>query len=128
METKLLFGQYRLLHYMKLAQNKPSDNIHADLFANCLYTADVPDAIQRTVELPGRLSSELASALTSLEEKGCIQKLRGDGDDIVYRMTYDGRRRFQSAMADLGRFCLTSVFVPILVSAVTALITVAITR
>lgn len=127
MEPKLLFGHYRLLHYMKLAQNKPSDLIRADTFSNCLFTADTPVESQRTVELPERWNYEPDSALLSLEKKDCIQRVRVEEDDVIYRITYDGRRRFQSAMADLGRFCLTSVLVPILVSAITAAITVAIT-
>lgn len=128
MKPDLLFGHYRLLHHMKRAQNKPSDYIRADLFGTFLQTSGVPLEYQRTVNLRRRWSYELESALRSLEAKDCIEKVGEDEGEPVYRITYDGRRRTQAALSDFGRFLLTSVFVPIVIAAVTTLVTLWLTQ
>lgn len=123
MKRDLLFGHYRLLHHMKRAQNKPSDHIRADLFGTFLQTSGVPLEYRRTVNLRRKWSYELESALRSLEAKGCVEKVGEEDGESVYRITYDGRRRTQAALSDFGRFLLTSVFVPIIISAITTLVT-----
>lgn len=128
MEPKLLYGHYRLLHCMKRVQRDPSDLICADLFNTYLYTANAAHGRPLVLDISKHWKYELEAALLSLEEKGCIQKIREDNGFPVYRITHDGRRRFQCAMVDLSRFLLTSVVVPIVVSAVTTLITLFLTH
>lgn len=123
MEPGLLFGHYRLLHYMKRAQNKPGDFVRADIFGTFLQTSGVSLEHQHTVFLGKRWSHELDSALRSLESKGCIERVGEEEGEPVYRITYDGRRRVQAALVDLARFLLKSVAVPIVVAVVTTLTT-----
>lgn len=127
MEPNLLFGHYRLLHYMKRAQRNPNDYVAADLFNIALYTAHIPECEQRYVVLGKRWNYELESALDSLEEKGCIESIHEENDDPVYCIKYDSRRIIQTIISKAVRFLITSVAVPIAVSAVTAFVTVLIT-
>lgn len=129
MKTNFLFGHLCLLHHMKRVQNHPDDLISVDLFSSCLQTATAHSEPRRSVCLEKRWSHELESALESLEEKECIKKISsGDEDEILYQITYDGRRLLQSAISVLIRFLLTSVAVPIFVSVITTLITLALTK
>lgn len=128
MESRLLFGHYRLLHHMKRVQRDNADLVCADLFSTCLYTANDPCGKPLIADLSRHWRYDLEAALLSLEEKDCIRRVGEDAGFPVYRITYDGRRRVQRAVADLCHFLLTSVLVPVLVSAATTLVTLFLTR
>lgn len=122
----LLFGHYRLIHHIRSVQRTADDLVAADLFSTTLYTADVPEPERRTVDLSRRWSHEFGLALRSLEAHGCIETVRG-GDEPVFRLLYDGRKIFSHRLAVFGQFLFRSIAVPVLVSALTAFVTVRLT-
>ena len=114
----MTISAYRFLRKMKKAQRKPDGQIYID-FDRLEMKTIIEQGEPRTEVSIHAFKRSLYSILDYLKKEGLVTQLSLEG----FQLTQSGYHYSQTLLSAAGRFLLASVLVPIIVAAITTLMT-----